>query len=620
MLKNNTNKLKFQPLIVLLVSIIILSACQKQEMIFKPTNTIPVVPTEIQSEPMEVVINESPFRFNNPAQIINNELWLPAKEVFTLLERSEINKQGNYLSTNGRNFEGKEANCHYWIGKTGENTYSSDTENEIWYESAFAPFEFNGDVFLSEKMIEDCVGEFIHFSKDHNRVVLSLLDIPISLMQAENSNPVVIIQLKDSDYLKNTKVSSFISGVAQVPAADWYEWIDRLKPDGFTSTRINLNPSDGPAVTLDIANIEKGIPVEYLSIFDYFDKQGIETRYILSFWDLDYRQQGGEISYQRLSSEDEIERYLDYVRMVVTTLKGSVEGYELWNEPDANRDWFQRIEPEDYLEVARRVIPMIREIDPEAEIILASTSSYADPSCREYTHFIIDSDVVSLVDAIALHTVNNDASPIFISDYYYGYDQMWQELMSLAESHGFTGEYYADELNYRSDYSLSVLQPEVGDYHPYDPEIAAKYIGRMIAINLGLDIYVGTSGTNSEVRLAEGKMIRQMAYLTEGLKAAPLSVSVETTLGLPRFYTFVDEIGNQYLILWNDIEATLEGEDIKGSVMIDNITAKSVKAINPYLLNEQDLLFENVDGSVVINQLLIKDYPVMYKIEGSILE
>lgn len=610
--KNNTL------IVILLLLSAFLSACQKQEMILEPSNSIIVTTTESQSVPIDVYINEVPFAFNNPFQTINNELWLPAKEVFTLLGRSEINTQSNYLSTNGPNLEGKVTNCHYWIGQTGKNTYSSDTENEIWFESDSAPFEFNGDVFLSEKMFEDCVGEFIQFSKDQDKVVLSLLDKPINLFQTGNSNPVVIIQLKDSELLVNTKVSSFISGVAQAPAGDWYEWINKLKPDGFTSTRINLNPSDGPAVTLDIANFEKSIPAEYLDIFDYFDKQGIETRYILSFWDLDFRQKGGGLSYKRLSSENEIERYLDYVHMVVTTLKGSVDGYEIWNEPDANRDWFQRIEPSDYIKVARRVIPLIREIDPEAKIILASTSSYTDPSCREYTHFILDSDIVTLVDAIALHTVNNDASPIFLSDYYYGYDQMWKEIKSLASSHGFNGQYYADELNYRSDYSLSVLQPEVGDYHPYEPEIAAKYIGRMIAINLGLDINVGTSGTNAEVRQAEGKMIRNMAYLMEGLKAASLSVRVESSQGLPRFYTFLDDTGNQYVVLWNDVEATRESKDVEGSVVIEKTTAKSVKAINPYLMNAQDLLFETVDDNVVINQILIKDYPIIYKLEASI--
>ena len=59
--------------------------------------------------------------------------------------------------------------------------------------------------------------------------------------------------------------------------------------------------------------------------------------------------------------------------MVVTRLKGLVDGYELWNEPNANYDYYQRITPEDYIKVARLAIPLIREIDPQAKIVLVST-------------------------------------------------------------------------------------------------------------------------------------------------------------------------------------------------------------------------------------------------------
>ena len=56
---------------------------------------------------------------------------------------------------------------------------------------------------------------------------------------------------------------------------------------------------------------------------------------------------------------------------------------------------------------------------------------------------------VPSADAISLHTVNNDASPVFHSEYYYGYDAMWKNIKSIAEANGFHGEYIADELNYQ---------------------------------------------------------------------------------------------------------------------------------------------------------------------------
>ena len=401
----------------------------------------------------------------------------------------------------------------------------------------------------------------------------------------------------------------------KTPFEGWLADVPRMKEFGFTRARSTLNASDGLSVDDSLGDIEKTTPADYIEIYKAMKDAGIITRYSLSFWDLENRENGGSITKQRLSSEDEVERYLDYVRMVVTDLKGLVTEYELWNEPDANSDWYQRIEPEDYIAVAKRAIPIIREIDPQARIVLAATSSYVDLPCQEYSRIILESDILPLGDIISLHTVNNDASPVFLSDYYYGYDAMWQDIKVLAEEHGFKGVYYADELNYRSHYSLSVLGPEEGNYHPYEPEIAAKYFARMIAVNQGMDITVGTSGTNEVGRPIEAAMIRNMAYLLDGLKAYPFEVHVESEAGLMRYYTFEDETGNLYVFLWNDGEAMVESLDVSGSMLIEGKNAKTVTAYDPYLMNVQELVFENATEGIMVENLLIRDYPLVYKIE-----
>lgn len=620
----NTTQQHSLLLMILLVISIALGACQKQppaEGQLAVTQTEPEVTetpirmTTSPAPPVLVFINGSPYSFRHSPQVITDSLWLPAQETLLLLDRLNITLTSDYLSTEGLTLDQRRTNCHFWIGRTGENAYSSDTENEVWFSSDMAAFRQDGEIYLSENMLEDCMGEFIQFDSKAKTAALTIENLIISPLQADNPNPTMFIQLKDPQELQDSRIGVLVSGVAKDPAATWYEWSKRLKMDGFTDARITLNASDGPAATDDIAFIEKEIPNEYIEIYNQLKDLGIDTRYSLSFWDYEYRQSGGTISFQRLSNEGEVERYLDYVRMVVTSLKGVVSAYELWNEPDANTDWYQRIEPEDFISVARMAIPIIREIDPDAKIVLVSTSSYADLPCREYSHIILDSDIVALADAISLHTVNNDASPVYKSDYYFGYDQMWQDIKTLAESHGFSGEYFADELNYRSEYSLSVLQPEPGEYHPYKPEIAAKYFARMIAINLGQDITVGTSGTDTNGRPIEAKMIRNMAYLMEGLQATPFPVTVNSTAGLTRFYTFTDDGGDQFIVLWNDMEAKVESEDIEVSLKVDNISAKSVTAINPYLMNEQKLVFENTVDGVLMNRILMKDYPVIYKIE-----
>jgi hypothetical protein len=582
----------------------------------QPTTTkityTPFLATPTSTPQVVTTINGVPFSFTHKLQIINDTPWFPSQELFELLEEPDINRTDTFISTAYYDANGKFINCHFPVG---EGSYSTNTNENIWINTQTPAFIIGDEIYLSKKMIEDCLGEFIMYDQATNSVNLNIENRKTSLQQLENSNPVSFFKQKETSQLRDSRIGALVSGVIKDPASYWLSWVEKQKSDGFTRMRITMNASDGPAVNSNLDGIEKKIPLEYIEIYRKMNELGIQTRYSLSFWDLEFRQNGGTISHHRLNEESEIERYLEYVRMVVTSMKGLVTEYELWNEPDANDNWYQRIDPQDYITVAKRAIPLIRELDPAAKIVLVSTSSYVDKPCQEYSKIILESDIMSMADAISLHTVNNDASPVFKSDYYYGYDEMWNNIKALAEAHGFSGEYYADELNYRSNFSLAVLQPEQGDYHPYKPEIAAKYFGRMIAINLGQDISVGTSGTDTNNRIIEARMIRNMAYLMDGLKADNISVVVDSSAKMIRYYTFKDTNGDLYIAIWNDVEALVESADVMATLIIPDQNAKDVTAYNPYLMNVQTLNFESTSDRIVLNQLLIKDYPLIYKIE-----
>lgn len=570
-----------------------------------------------ESPVFTILLNGLPFAFTSSPHWDGETLWLPAKETFQILEMIDINfnKDDSYISAAFYNHEQKHQNCHYSIGET---SYSPDTEAEIWLDSPAAPYIKDNEVFLPVKMIEDCFGKIVTFHEVSSTIELTIPDKSMMPLQINNHNPYLHMVLKDDRKLEDTRIGSQISGVFNTGTVeDWIGWSQsQLKKDGFTRARITLNAIDGGFEHGygDFTPVEVEFPAEYIALYQHLKDLGIKTRYTLTFWDLENRQKGGTITRDRLSSEQEIERYLAYVEMVVTSLKGKVDSYELWNEPDANREFFQRIRPEDYIEVTRRAVPLIREIDPQAKMVLVSTSSYTDENTPEYSMQIIQSDVIALADIISLHTVNNDASPVHLSEYYYGYDKMWEEIKKAAESNGFSGEYVADELNYRSNYSLDVLQSEPGDYNPSKPEIAAKYIGRMIVINLGLNISVGTSGTNSVERPIEGRMIRNLAYTMDNLAAKPLPVMVRSDVELFRHYTFEDRAGNAYIAIWNDTEAKVTSDDLEFSLIAGDIAASSVIAFDPYYSTMQTMNYSNTDLGVELNGLVMRDYPVIYKI------
>ena len=503
--------------------------------------------------------------------------------------------------------EHKHVECRF---SAGDNSYVRDTENNVTETVSVRPFIFNNELYIPEQMLEGVFGDFINTDIDTNLILINLSQKHLVLNQMDNSNLLLQMESKNPSRLEDSRINALVSGMVQNPAADWIGWSqNQLKNDGFSEVRATYNFSDGPAVDFAYAHAEKEIPDEFIDFYAQMKSMGISTRYSLSFWDMQHRMDGGTLNLDRLSTKEERDRYLDYVRMVVTSLKGSIDSYELWNEPDANYDLYQHITPQDYIEVARLAIPLIHEIDPEAKIVLVSTSSYVGKETQDYSQYILESDVVQLADAISLHTVNNDASPVFLSEYYYGYDAMWDAIKTIAESNGFAGKYYADELNYRSDYSLTTLQPEPGEYHPYQPEIAAKYIGRMIAINRGMNISVGTSGTNSSERFYEGIMIRNMAYLLDGLDAADFPVAVDSDSQLVRYYTFTDQAGKHYLAIWNDDAAGIDDDGTTCIITLPNLSASTVVIYDPFNSLQQQLNFTTDNNGLILKGMLLSDYP-----------
>jgi len=468
----------------------------------------------------------------------------------------------------------------------------------------------NGRTMVPLRFVSEALGTEVNYIPQPGAAVATGHE---NEFQTGNSNPLNVLKLKNPRDLKDSRTTTMVWGMIKDPINNWYDWAKELKKDGFTDVSVTVNFIDGQAVDLSYANAEKEIPQDYINYFKYLKQNGITLRTFLVYWDMQYRLDGGTLSYDRLNNEAEVQRYLDYVKMVVTSLKGLGFNYEIWNEPEVNRDTYQQIKTDDYIKVAKRVIPLIREIDPQAKIILPSTGNYVDSDSREFSQAILNSDLVKQADFIALHTCNNDASPEFLKDYYYGYDVMWNGIKATAEKNGFHGRYIVDGLTYRSKYIFSI-QPEIGNYHPYESEVAAKYYGRMMAINRGMDISLGLGGTNAYERVCEGRMIRNLSYLLEGLEVFSFPVNVESDSKLVRYYTFKDAQGNLYLTIWNDNAAAVNYDGIECNISIPNTASKSVLVMDPFNAFQQKLVTVNNGGDLMLEKVVLKDYPMVIKI------
>ncbi len=153
---------------------------------------------------------------------------------------------------------------------------------------------------------------------------------------------------------------------------------------------------------------------------------GIILTYNLIFKDKDFQRQGGKLNYPRFKDEGEIQRYLDFVRFTVKHFKGRVKYYEMWNEQNIQGSG-QYIEPEDYIRVVKRAAPIIRQADPNAKIAVGCATAYSDARSQEYTLKIITSDLMPLVDVVAIHAPFWE-SPEYLSNFYYDYPQILENI------------------------------------------------------------------------------------------------------------------------------------------------------------------------------------------------
>lgn len=307
-------------------------------------------------------------------------------------------------------------------------------------------------------------------------------------------------------------------------------------------------------------------------------------------------------------SEEEIERYLEFVRFVVSHFKGRIQGYEILNEPGY-------ISVETYANLIEATVPVIRGIDPDAKIIIGAihgdwVNGY--PGYGEYQRFSVDmgflngllrSGVVQLVDGISWHPMYDN---IPSDPYYQDYPELVQSIKDLATSQGFTGEYFADEMLW-----TTVDEPDWDNGPPVSQLIAAKYYLRTIAEHRGLGMNVSIQ-TFFQVPFVEP--IHNIADRLAGAEPAEFLLSLASEAVNMRHYSFVLPNGDGLVALWTNGIPVEDDPGIETAITIPGFSASEVIGIDVLYGFEHELNFEVVDGDMIINNLLIKDYPILIKL------
>jgi hypothetical protein len=364
---------------------------------------------------------------------------------------------------------------------------------------------------------------------------------------------------------------------------------------------------------IDWNRSEFKISTEYDRFIDALNENGIAVNYMLHFWDKDERASGEELYTPRFKTEEQIQDFLDYVRFVVSHFNGRVQYYTIWSEPDnCGGSQIKCIEPLDYIELARQTIPVIRQEDPQAQVVLAPNVLYFD---REYLFTVLRSDVAPMFDVISWHGIY-DATPNneFYGNYYYEYPSIIEEIKQTASAHGFQGEYWGTELTWCSEEFPTCHAPDQPWGIQKTDKIAAKYDARGFVMQLGMDVGVGWGGLESTSAPWTYPTVRNLNTVMAGTTPTSLSVDIESEATDIVSYGFTLPNGDILFALWTNDAAVEDDLGVSATLAFPNLSAQRVIGIDVLYGFEQELIAETENGNLVIRNLLIKDYPIILRL------
>ena len=424
-------------------------------------------------------------------------------------------------------------------------------------------------------------------------------------LQEGNNLPRAQIQPKQSEELADNRIGMEAAFNKSGVTADWVErsknnvgikWVPPLTIDWLEWPEVDAN--DGYSEYYIDPSIDQ--------VVTELNDLGFEIIYSLAFWDEEIEP---EECYTRFKKEEEIQRYLDYVQWLVHNFKDRIQYYEMIGEPRINEcppfDQ-QNIELEDYVELVRRTVQTIHQEYPEAKIVVGATVLFHE---GYYLMGILESDVMPLVDGVSWHPFYGQ-SPEYEPQYYYDYPATVQEIKDVASAHGFKGEYIVEEIIWSGIPDSPLM---------YSESVAAKYLGRGIMMHLGMDIITGFGGSEPWKReqRAEMRVARNLSTIMAGTKTATLPVQIQTTVTNTVSYTFSLSNDDHLIALWTDGVALEYDLGITTTLTFSGFVNHQVAGIDVLYGYQQQMITSEEDGNLVIRNLLVKDYPIILRLNST---
>jgi hypothetical protein len=337
------------------------------------------------------------------------------------------------------------------------------------------------------------------------------------------------------------------------------------------------------------------------------------------------------------TTPEALDAWARYVRFMAEHFKDRVKIFEVWNEWNISLYWGEEPNLENYLKVANVAIPILREVAPNAKIMLGSISGFVyqmsewtpeELASQEKSHLFLRA-VKALahdVDLIGWHPFyqtnpDNPEVKSYTADVY--------RFQAFCEANGFRGQYMVTEWNYAASYPAPVPPNWWGSFECSELQ-KAKYVARMIVMHSAMGIasfFCETWNSTHPLDLsllrrsfaadpvyslqpqAAYYVLRNLATALEDLTPHQISFKIENSLSEIEVFTLKRE-GQTVLALWTPGIAKDHCDGLPVDIVI-NGAFSSAMGYDPINGVEGTLNIESIKGEVRIPKFLIKDYPVL---------
>jgi hypothetical protein len=338
-----------------------------------------------------------------------------------------------------------------------------------------------------------------------------------------------------------------------------------------------------------------------------------------------------------------LQGWANYVRFMCRHFKDRVKVFEVWNEWNVDLYWGRTASLQDYLAVARTAIPIIREECPTAKVMLGSTAGFchgiADWSLERLTEEAGEKpsllsgvrELAREVDLIGWHPFYQ-TSPTTPEALNYRADVM--AFKAWATRQGFNGECACTEYNWGAGYPAPAEPFWWGKFVCSEVE-KAKYVARLTMLHaaLGVGSFFCEVWANASYSLDLGLLrrtfsadpiaplqpqpayyvMRNLSTALDGLKPEEFSVRFEEDSREIELCT-LSRPGEKVIALWRKGKAVDECPGLPMRLVV----AGSFQAGSGYdAMNgvEQELRLVHANGETVLEEILLKDYPIILRLK-----